>query len=814
MANCGGKKIIVNRFKGEATIRYGCLQDARRAEQRLNNYKLYGHAITARIDSLEPPTDSSDTSDEPQIIEEMSRARDKRDHRTSTSSNGCEELLNFCTLHCDRKSGDANSVLPSVHIPLPLLAKRVHRLLDTHGGSVPLKSFVDCYAFEFNEVFNENDQPLLALDHLITCVPGVCVYTAPNTLVKRITWIPNRDRFLSEDSALSEPIGRRGNDHWYNSQLTHFGKEVKELLKSHAHATIPFPKFVPSYHSHFVRQLCVGHYGCLKLSELLDEIPHIVQVYGENDQRMITLTHREQTKRFATDLIKVLKAQDGRKIKLSDFSQAYQKIFERPFDISDYGVCYFDDILRDVWEGTVNITPFGSTGDKWLELPKRDRTPEQKRRTALFAQEIVELLKHSKEIIDFQVIFSKFIPCYHRFFNKQCRVNEFGFTKLIELLEELCPSVIEINADQKFGEKQLRLNYEKRTKALTYRLESILRHFDTRTTTVQRLEQEYQRIFKHKIQYSEYCAKDLVDLIDRIEPNKMRVVKSSGDLKVILVDTHHMMAAARRVVRVLMEEANGQLSISQLEERYSRQYGETLERHVLDGTFREIFVVDSNNNNIRLTEMMRFCRDCIECMQRYHKKFTVEELDREHQHRYSRPLPQPTYFKCKSMCELFGKFLDFFRIEKKKITGKAICHLSLDPQFFKRPLLVRSPVTILKRPDPKGPGIDDLLLNGNPDLPLPDLVPGHQSDAQTEDLIVLSSSSSSMSDMINFEDIEDDDTISDLPLGVRSDSPTISVSGSDTSRMTSLSEPVANGQVKTRINGFPKRKTRIAANFY
>lgn len=42
--------------------------------------------------------------------------------------------------------------------------------------------------------------------------------------------------------------------------------------------------------------------------------------------------------------------------------------------------------------------------------------------------------------------FNKFIPAYHHHFGKQCRVSDYGFTKLIELFEAI-PSVVDVSIE-------------------------------------------------------------------------------------------------------------------------------------------------------------------------------------------------------------------------------------------------------------------------------------------------------------------------------------------------------------------------------
>lgn len=40
--------------------------------------------------------------------------------------------------------------------------------------------------------------------------------------------------------------------------------------------------------------------------------------------------------------------------------------------------------------------------------------------------------------------FNRFIPAYHHHFGRQCRVADYGFTKLIDLLEAL-PNIVQVS---------------------------------------------------------------------------------------------------------------------------------------------------------------------------------------------------------------------------------------------------------------------------------------------------------------------------------------------------------------------------------
>lgn len=42
------------------------------------------------------------------------------------------------------------------------------------------------------------------------------------------------------------------------------------------------------------------------------------------------------------------------------------------------------------------------------------------------------------------MFFNKFVPAYHHHFGYQCKVSDYGFTKLIELFEAI-PDVVKVN---------------------------------------------------------------------------------------------------------------------------------------------------------------------------------------------------------------------------------------------------------------------------------------------------------------------------------------------------------------------------------
>ena len=96
-------------------------------------------------------------------------------------------------------------------------------------------------------------------------------------------------------------------------------------------------------------------------------------------------------------------------------------------------------------------------GESVIGMPKREQTFEEMERTKQFAVEVsraqlisgfstkhssqvVELLKHAPQC---KLEFAKFIPAYHHHFGKQCRVADYGCSKLIELFEAI-PDTVQV----------------------------------------------------------------------------------------------------------------------------------------------------------------------------------------------------------------------------------------------------------------------------------------------------------------------------------------------------------------------------------
>jgi len=100
-------------------------------------------------------------------------------------------------------------------------------------------------------------------------------------------------------------------------------------------------------------------------------------------------------KRFATDLLRVLKAHGGvkKQIKVDDFPQAFSQVFSsRVFHPEDYGLCFFSDLISALIENSTLVALVkDEDGNQMLAVPKREQTPQELHKTRIFASEVISV---------------------------------------------------------------------------------------------------------------------------------------------------------------------------------------------------------------------------------------------------------------------------------------------------------------------------------------------------------------------------------------------------------------------------------------
>nr|XP_012145387.1 PREDICTED: meiosis arrest female protein 1 isoform X2 [Megachile rotundata] len=469
--------------------------------------------------------------------------------------------LPYCTIHTLKPWSDKGwaeqkvASLPNVRISLKVLDPRIHQLLTMHNGSLPLPSLPNCYEAEFKEKLQvcENGVPL---EHLVSCLSCVELKQGIGS-VKYLIWTGNKthDSNHEENKCVSPPLA---------NQLALFSRELVDLLKTAPHCQLPFNRFIPAYHHHFGRQCRVADYGFTKLIDLLEALTHTVQVMGEGNNRVVTLSHRAQVRRFTSDLLRVLKSKASKQVALSEFPSVYSRVIAKPWDIVDYGVCEIEDILSEVSENTVVVTTI-SGGDKMIAIPKREQTAEEMERTKQFAVEVIELLRHAPQC---RMQFNKFVPSYHHHFGHQCRVSDYGFTKLIELFEAI-PEVVKIEDDNS-GERQISLTEKEGLRVLSEQISKLV----TRSKgclSITSIAQHFLRQFGYALKPELFGCTSILQLMQKLG-NTVKIMHLTTGPTIVMINKSHLQQLTLQCRRLLMDRAQNKMPLKEFQQLYVQYY--------------------------------------------------------------------------------------------------------------------------------------------------------------------------------------------------------------------------------------------------
>nr|XP_012645677.1 meiosis arrest female protein 1 isoform X6 [Microcebus murinus] len=563
-----------------------------------------------------------------------------------------------CRLHCSNKDFSEHEFDPdSYKIPFVILclktfAPQVHSLLQTHEGTVPLLSFPDCYAAEFGdlEVVQEN-QGGVPLEHFITCVPGVNIATAQNG-VKVVKWIhnkpppPNTDPWLLRSKS---PVG--------NPQLIQFSREVIDLLKSQPSCVIPISHFIPSYHHHFAKQCRVSDYGYSKLIELLEAVPHVLQILGMGSKRLLTLTHRAQVKRFTQDLLKLLKSQASKQVIVKEFSQAYHWCFSKDWDVTEYGVCELTDIISEIPDTTICLSQ--QDNEMVICIPKRERTQDEIERTKQFSKDVVDLLRHQPH---FRMPFNKFIPSYHHHFGRQCKLAYYGFTKLLELFEAI-PDILQVLECGE--EKILTLTEVERFKALAAQFVKLLRSQKDNCLMMTDLLTEYAKTFGYTFRLQDYDVSSVSALTQKL-CHVVKVADIESGKQIQLINRKSLRSLTAQLLVLLMSwEGTSYLSVDELKRHYETthstplnpcEYGFMTLTELLKSLpyLVEVFTNDKSEECVKLTSLYLFAKNVRSLLHTYHyQQIFLHEFSMAYT-KYVGETLQPKTYGYNSMEELLG----------------------------------------------------------------------------------------------------------------------------------------------------------------
>lgn len=412
----------------------------------------------------------------------------------------------------------------------------------------------------------DNDNGV-SLEHLITCAQDVQIQYSEGCF-KQLQWENDKskpinvqarnllnknkpDASIKPDTAELNEFDELAEES--QRKLNQFSHEVVDLFKSIHKCIIPLSRFNNEYHKKYGRQLRVADYGFSKLYDLLESIPHILQILDSEFEKKLTLTHRVQVRRFSNDLVKVLKSHATKQMFADEYPSAYQKYFAKSFDIRDYGVCYLEDMLAELPETIIGRKEI--EGRTFIQIPKVFQMDEQRLCAHRFARDIIDMLKQKPR---FAIQLSKFIPNFHQHFGRQCKLSNYGFVKLVDLFESLPNTVQLLNKD---GVQFVQLRKELTLDIVCQNLIKLIEENGHKIkASLAKLEELYNSKFEH-IYYQDLECDNFAQLFVKlpIEKNCIRCTSTLNDMDIF--------SFYRNQFRIDCEKLEWNIVVEQLNER-------------------------------------------------------------------------------------------------------------------------------------------------------------------------------------------------------------------------------------------------------
>ncbi|KAK9739278.1 MARF1 LOTUS domain [Popillia japonica] len=514
--------------------------------------------------------------------------------RTSPQANLSRTSILYCSIHCPnglegRGWGEIETTqLPNILMPLKLFSEKVNELLSSHMGTLPLLSFPICYKLQFNQTLPIDDNGV-PLEHLTLPIDDNGV-----PLEHLVTCVKNVELKLGGPNHNIKYIKRE-----IKPNNTDMFKEESQIVSS------------------------------------------VVQIIAYGTRRVITLTHSTQLRRFTADLLRVLKGQVSRQLTAIEFPVAYERIVGKPFNAIDYGLCSLSDLLEEVPDNAVVIVKRGETLE--IAIPKREQTGEEIARTKQFAEEVVELLGHSPEC---SMLFNKFVPAYHHHFGYQCKVSDYGFTKLIELFEAIPDTVcIEEMVD---GERTVHLTLSKALKVLGEQIANLIKHSKLASISLESLPSNYLREYGYPLKPESYECVDYYDLIAKLTEYVQLTQSSVGPL-LVLVHPHCLGTVSMRVWGLLLQSPH-RLSLSTIMFRYRFYFQRDITLCMLE-QLTDIVKINVSEDTVSLTPLYIIAAQLYDIIYKAGGQLRYSELENAYKRHYGKEISY-TNLNVKSMDDL------------------------------------------------------------------------------------------------------------------------------------------------------------------
>lgn len=129
-----------------------------------------------------------------------------------------------------------------------------------------------------------------------------------------------------------------------------FADDIINMFRHQQDFNIPFQRFIPMYHHHFGYQCRVQLYGCLRLIDLFEEIPDIVQILEDkHGERIIQLTSEAIHQAVLSNIIQLIRQHEGT-IGFEQLKKFYYEMYRFELNYEELGFDSIESMIESMKE--------------------------------------------------------------------------------------------------------------------------------------------------------------------------------------------------------------------------------------------------------------------------------------------------------------------------------------------------------------------------------------------------------------------------------------------------------------------------------
>lgn len=303
---------------------------------------------------------------------------------------------------------------------------------------------------------------------------------------------------------------------------------------------------------------------------------------------------------------------------------AYLTTFRCVFDVTDYGFCDIEDLLNGLRNNSFIVVTRkrDESDDVCMYIQKRRQTNLELEKNAVFAGEVVELLRNSPQ---YSIPFRKFVRSYHYYFGYQCKLSDYGFMRLADLLEALS-GIVEMDQNNEESRK-IFLSRRISLRIFAEQIHEVIKEMTGKSNIVVKVEdvmEMHKEKYGYQMQGSSLGYESVIDALKYVP--FMELSSADNELWIISHLDNEKFRQRSMLACLAIVDVGVKVPLSKFHAVFGEKFKFNINEKTLHAMKHAVEIEMVNGvKMISITQMMKFFIHVVNVIEQ-RKKMTVQEL--------------------------------------------------------------------------------------------------------------------------------------------------------------------------------------------